>query len=1112
MAFVHLHRHSEFSRLDGIGTAKQYAEQAAKHGQFALAQTDHGTMSGALHHIEACKQAGILPISGVEAYFRPLRGNKMTRQAWHLCLFAKNLRGWHNLMRIVTVSNGEIEEGGGYYQKPCVDFQLLREYREGIICSTACISSWLSQLIDWGDSASVREYMTQMLNIYGEDLFIEIMPHDFDEQRTLNLELVRLAHEYSIPLIATNDAHFPYKEWAETHRVAKIMGSGKTLSKVERDIAEGKADYLAELNPSLYLCHEEEMLHWFQKHHPQISEEVVEAAMSATGDLVAKTTPFLLDQNPKLPHIPDLKTTTEETLEEWIEEGLAKLRDSYPEEHWESWPWQDYIARVKYEFKVLSDKGVIDYFVMLGDTVRWARSQGIRVGLGRGSAAGCLISYLVGITAIDPISYGLLFERFINPERKGMPDIDIDFDSERRSEVKAYLADKYGADHVADIVTHQRFQPKKLVGDLSRVYGVPLTESRMVMDSIDIRQDDEETTLEEILPLNEKLAKWKTDHPEIWQHALRLEGTVANAGKHAAGIIVTPKPIQEYMALERGKKDDLVTSWSDAADFQVISDYGLMKYDFLGLTGLSKHEYACQMIYRNTGKWVDLNALPVLRSPYEADPEVLRLFAEGYTHGLFQFASTGITKLLRDIQPDTALDLIAANALYRPGPLKGGVTWEYPARKHDEAKRHYWHESVKPILEETYGVIAFQEQVMEIGKRLGGFSGGQADDLRKAMGKLYRIKGGRAAKEFMGRFEEQWFREAPKIVGAKTADEIWHKMLEFGHYGFNKSHSACYSLTAYQDGHLKTHYPAYHYAAELTYQSGKKDDLAEKRRGTIRETKMRGIEIVLPDINSAGVGYEVDSEGRLILGLTSIKGVGDSAAQKIIDNRPYRDFSDVLNNATKLPILPLLQAGACSGLIDPQYMLSSVRKFLTARAEEKLKEDKEPWPEWTVFEHLKHNQKLKTPREVPEIVSSPSREDLMALQGDILSLPVASLNMTDAQQEYLARNCFPIDELSACEDGDEVMVGGEITRVVRKTTKKGDPFATVTLVFGQNVWAVKFWSGTLAQYGHLLTEGKIVVVSGKKDEWNGYLSVVAKYAEDLEALDVEAMLEKEKAA
>jgi DNA polymerase-3 subunit alpha len=1099
MAFVHLHRHSEFSRLDGVGSAKQYAERAAELGQHALAQTDHGTLSGALHHIVACRNPmdkgkrvregdSIMPITGVEAYFRPNRANKITRKAWHLCLFAKNLKGWHNLLRIVSMAYQEIEDGGGHYQRPCVDYELLSRYHEGLIASSACFQSWLAQLIKDGDDVAVGSYIDTMRNLFGEDFWIEIMPHDFDDQRTLNLDLISIAQEHGIGLIATNDAHFPYKEWAETQRMAKIMGEQKTLEKVAKDVEAGKADYLAELTPTLYLAHEEEMRLWFEKHHPQIPPKVVDESIANTVLFTQGLTPFMLNQDLKLPKVTESPSHSEKILREWIEEGLGKIAARGVQD------FSEYEKRVESEFAILKSKGVLDYFVMVGEVVRWCKEQGIRVGLGRGSAAGCLVSYCIGITAIDPIAYGLLFERFLNPERKGLPDIDLDFDSERRDEVKAFIASRYGQDHVADIITHATFQPRKVIQDLCRAFDLPYIEAHDLTDSIEIRQDDEETTLEQLLPINEKLQVFKTKYPHIWEHALRLEGSIANAGKHAAGIIITPKPIVEYMALERGKKGDLVTSWSDAADFSVISDYGFVKLDALGITGLSKHEYACKLIEERTGEKVDLNALPALYGSRLVDDEVMQGFRDGWTIGIFQFGGKGITNLLRDIQPDNILDLTAANALYRPGPMKGGVTWEYPKRKKNAFLRSFWHEIVKPILVETYGLIAYQEQVMEISKQIGGFSGAEADDLRKAMGKLYRIKGGRAAKDFMGQFESKWFEgAAERGIERKIADEIWHKMLEFGHYGFNKSHSASYALQAYQDMYLKVKYPAEFYAAFLTY-----EDDADKSKAALREARLRGIDVLLPDVNLSNEGYAVDDEGRLVLGLAAIKGVGNSAAQQIIKGRRYSSFDDFLQRAgSRVPHRELIESGALDSLADRAYLLSEVDKIGS-----KTK------ARWQVWEHLKHNMKLKTPREVPEDRVEPSPVDLARAQAQLLNMPVSSIQMREDHQSAIEENIWTPEEIEAVAKGTtDIVVGGEIAKVTKKKTKKGKPFANVTLVFGPHEWAVKFWETELLRNEDLLEEGTIIMVNGKKDDWQGNISVVARYVAPIE--DFIADLERE---
>jgi len=1057
---IHLHRHSQFSRLDGTGTAKQYADRAAELGQPALAQTDHGTLSGALHHIEACRQAGIFPISGVEAYFRPDRAQAKTdknQQAWHLCLFAKNMKGWHSLLRIVSTAYGEVEDGGGFYQYPAVDWELLERHREGLVASTACFSSWLARLIYGGDSKSATEYLTRMKKLFGDDLYIEIMPHDFDDQRTLNTALVSLAQEHSIPLIATNDAHFPYKEWAETQRVAKMMGSKHSFEKIRKLKEKGEApSYLAEINPTLYLAHEEEMRLWFQQFHPDIKDSVVDESIRNTELFVERMSPFMLDKRLKLPRITKDVDESARILKEWIAEGFERIAKGDD---------QVYLDRADYEFGVLSDKGALDYFVLLGMVVRWAKStlplpqrgedgelfypegeskKPIRVGPGRGSAAGCLISYLVGITNVDPIPYGLLFERFLNVERKGMPDIDVDFQRSRRGEVKKFVGMLIGEENVADIITHTTFQPKKVIQDLCRVFDVNYVEAQAVTDTIDIHADDEETTLEELLPLNDKLQEFQSKYPNIWEHAIRLEGQVANAGKHAAGIVVTDRPVYEYMALERGKKGDLVTSWSDAADFPVISDYGFPKYDFLGLTELDKQGYACDLIEQNGGEAPDLDNLPVMIDPNAVDPLVMEGFSKGYTVGVFQFGSRGITSLIRDIEPDSIFDLTAANALYRPGPMKGGVTWDYATLKHNQSEVEYWHEIVMPYLEQTYGLIAYQEQVMQISQAIGGFSGGQADDLRKAMGKLYRIKGGTAARDFMRQFEEQWFEGAKERgVPRKTADEIWHKILQFGSYGFNKSHSACYALEAYKGMYLKMHHPAAFYAAILTYPSGR--DTKEKedfKKRAIAEARARGIKILPPCVNRSNAGWAI-SKGNLRMGLLAIKGVGDVAAAKIIKDQPYESVED-FQERTKAN-KSVMEACVESGALDRFGARDHIPELQIA-----------------LWEKARLNMSLTVP--------SP----------------------TEKYSDFLDENLYTQDEVIEAESGSEVIVGGEIAKFEIKKTKRGDPFCNITLVYSTNEYRVKLWQRELQAFQHMLVEGSTVLVNGTKDEWNGFVSVVAR--------------------
>jgi len=1091
--------------------------RAAELGQPALAQTDHGTLSGALHHIQACRDAKIVPISGVEAYFRPDRRKakeEKNQKAWHLCLFAKNLKGWHNLLSIVSTAYSEVEDGGGFYQYPAVDWELLERHHEGLVCSTACISSWLANLVNLGHSGEVSAYIQRMRKIFGDDLWVEIMPHDFEDQRVLNVELVRVAEQFSIPVIATNDAHFPYKEWADTHRIAKIMGSGSSLEKAKKDAENGKAEYLAELNPTLYLSDAEEMYLWFQKYHPDLPQNVVDEAMDNTMLMTQSIKPFMLDKGLKLPKVTESVDASAAILRGWIEEGMASVKTAWQEDGLTADQItereDEYRERVAYEWGILESKGVLDYFVMVGEIVRWCasdaplppvapgerdqypvhrvkgyRKKPIRIGLGRGSAAGCLISYLVGIVKIDPMGYTLLFERFLNPNRKGLPDIDMDFQSLSRPMVKEFISRRYGRSHVADIITHQRFQPKKVLGDLCRAFDINPQEAKRVTKPIEIRQDSEETTLEEILPLYEHLQKFKEAQPEIWKHALRLEGTVANAGKHAAGVIVTPKPIATYMALERGKSGDLVTSWSDAADFAVISDYGFVKLDALGIKALDVHDYACDLIEARTGEKVDLYALPALRDPVRVDERVMDGFRKGYTVGVFQFGSPGIRKLLMATKPDTVLDVAAVNALYRPGPLKASMpgsdtpaAWDFPKRKNNRFLRQYLHPDLKRYLGETYGIIAYQEQVMLIAGGIGRLKAGDTDDMRKAMGKLYRIKGGTAAKDFMAKYEVPFYDGAIKDHGwdEAAAEATWNMFLQFGHYGFNKSHSASYACLAYQDMYLKMLYPHEFYAAFLTFEEDE-----EKIKSAVREARQLDIELEPPLLNESGEGWTTDGK-VLRLGLASIKGMGSKSAKQAIKLRPFVSADDLFTRGKALPIRQLIESGACDDFLDRNYMLSFVTKLKRDGTEE----------EWQVWEHLKHNTTLKNPREVPKFRRTPSGDMLEVLRGTHFTVPLTESKLDAPVIEYMRENCHLGDEFESAEQDDHIICGGEIIKLDFKQTKTGKDYANITVQFETDEWRCKLWEPQVSYYRHLLHEGSEVMISGHKDIWKDFQSVVVE--------------------
>jgi DNA polymerase-3 subunit alpha len=1158
---INWHRHDCYSLLDGTGEPLDYAELAAALGQGALAQTNHATMSGALHHITACwnKDASgkpvrdgeaIIPIPGVEVYFRPDRTirDKTNLPNWHLCLWAKNLRGWHNLLRLTSIAykentHGTGDEQGGFYDKPCVDFRLLELYCDGLIASTGCISSYLSHLVSGGDHVAARDYLHRMHRCFGDDFVYELQPHDFDDQRTYNLAVANFAQEFGAPLLATSDAHYLKKDHAKTQQVAKMMSVRKSFKDLQELIDNGKPVNFIERVDTLYMMTEHEMARHFVNDHPHLPGPVIEAAIKFSDELLQRIVPFRLDKALKLPKVDRvLGAPAEQIVRSWVEDGLQQIFDAYPESHWESWPKQAYRDRLEYEWGVLKSKGVLGYFAMVGDLVRWAKSpdplpgdadpkKPIRVGLGRGSAAGCLISYLIGIVGIDPISHDLMFERFLNPDRKGMPDIDLDFDSERRDQVKEYVIRRYGRDYVADIITHQTLQPKAVLQDVAKVFDIDYLETKAVTDTINIKADDDETTLAQLRPINTKLDEFASRHPEAWEIANRLEGLPKNSGKHAAGVIIAPFRIADRMPLERDKDGGLVTGWSDTASLPVVSDNGWMKVDFLGIAGLTKHEYACTLIAERHGSAPDLNALDALRDPYAVDSKVMEAFQTGRTIGVFQCGSPGMTHLLRQIKPTSIVDLSAANALYRPGPMHGGSTWEYARLKHSGQRPDYPIPDAAQILDETYGLIVFQEQVMRLAQRIGGLSGGDADMLRKAMGKLYRLPGDQA-QQFMARWYEPFMAYGLRRGHAREAlEEIWRLMVAFGSYGFNKSHSQSYALQAYQDMWLKTFYPLEFYAALLSYPSGSKpEDKQQFIDKVVREARYSGFELQPPDINRSGIGYRI-LDDKLTLGLTTITGVGEKVAKQIERQQPFADFDDFVTRCPSVNAKPFIECGALDPIADRAFLMSSIYKspqpdYLasfdcgTTRRLKKpppdglrcikkghemldcqLEQVTEDRPQWRVWEHLKHNHDLKTPRPVPDERFEPSQSYLNQLMDDTLAVKVHAEKLDPDVVTLVRENIYTQTEIEDEDlmDDSDVIIGGEITAVVPGTTRKGDPFANVTIVLDLNEWSVKLWSPQLSRYGHLLAVGKHVMVKGRKNTWNASVQVIAQVVDTVDA-------------
>ena len=1179
----HIHGHDMGSPLDGAGTPNQHAHQAWKNGQTHLNVTNHGRIGTALEHIHACrhpekyddpdnegrkrgKDQVIIPTVGVEAFWRDDRHDKEIKstQANHLTLTASGLEGWRNLMRLSSAAWVRREQGGGFYGKPCIDWELYERYAEGLVVSSACISSPIAQRIMAGDEAGARKMISRFQKLSRGNFWIEIMPHDFDDQRHLNIGLVNLAADTGAPLIATGDVHVPYKEWYDTHSILRMISYRQTISSAAKKKDAGEDTYTEEID-TVYLSSGEDMREMFVKHHPDLPLDIVLESLSNTRDFFKSIQFYVVGKAKKLPKVDE--GVAERAMKEWIEEGFKRLWEAYPKEHWDKYPMDTYLDRKNMEFDVLKKKGVLDYFYITADFVRWARSdlpmptrandgslvfdgprkKPIRVGLGRGSAAGCLISYLIGITNIDPITWGLLFERFLNPDRVGMPDIDIDFmgGDEGRELVKQYLRVRWGHDHVADIIAFSTFAPRAVIEAVTHTQDADFRYVKKVKESI----GETERNLSKIAAMNPEVSKMAEDHPDWWKHMLRLEDQRKGETKHAGGVLITDRPVTDYMPTQKGNDDiSTVTAWADTADFPVISDYGFVKWDILGVKGLDKQQLCVDYIKEHYGEDVEPNMLAALRDPHEGDQRVLDAFVHGLTVGVFQFGGRGITQLLRHIKPTSAIDIAVANALYRPGPIK--IAFEYGDRKNGKVPVTYWHDALEPSLGETLGLIAFQEQVMRICVDLGNFTGGQADAMRKAISKLYRLPGDEAQK-FMQGFYDTWMAGCTKNgIGEGDANKIWKLILEFGDYGFNKSHSASYALQAYQDMWLKCYYPIPFYAAVLSIdKKSKRSDQEDFLRSVMREARLFGIDTLPPNVNKSHTLWTVEGQ-NLRYGLASMSDIGYVDSNKLVrereENGDFKSFDDFISRMpSEYPVssgVALAKGGAFDLIDDRQHLLTIVPQFDDNRrkfsikmscgcnktktikplkdedgviddnvadeqVDEALKlikcknhplasvqEVEEEELTWTMAHWIKENpDNLDRPQG-----RTPTRDELLAMETESLFAPISTGNTVSDYHDFIEKRIYTEEEIEdlpgkprkvrGAHKASECVVGGEVTNVkVITTKKKKEQMAFVDVVFGTNNYNLTVFPFAYRKYGKLLKKATALFFVGNKDEQGGII-------------------------
>jgi DNA polymerase-3 subunit alpha len=913
MSFVHLHLHTEYSLLDGASRPEDLAKRVSSLGMPACAITDHGNMFGAVEFYNAMKKAGVKPIIGCEMYVA--YGSRLDKTSVedqqadagannHLIVLAENEQGYRNLVKLVSAGFTQ-----GFYYKPRIDKEILREHREGLIVLSSCLKGEVSQSLAGGNYQRAKDAALQYKEILGADnFFLEIQDHGIPDQQKIVPMMARLGEETGLRLVATNDSHYLNKEDAFAHEVLLCIGTGKTLGDEKR---------MKFYSDDFYVKGPDEMRRIFAQYPEAIDNTVriaerIHTSLDVTGHHL-----------PNFP-VPQGKTLAgyfEEVVRAGLKRRLAALR--WPRKH----ERQEYEERLEREIEIIKKMGFPGYFLVVWDFIKYAKDHGIPVGPGRGSAAGSLVAYSMGITDVDPLEYDLLFERFLNPERISMPDIDVDFCMNRRGEVIEYVRGKYGDDKVAQIITFGTMAAKSVVRDVGRVLGLPYGLVDKVAKTIPAGPEVTLPTAAKESPALADAIKNDSEVARVIEIGAKLEGLSRHAGMHAAGVVITPEPVTNYVPLYRTTRDEIVTQF----DMRVVEKMGLLKMDFLGLRTLTVIDDAIKSVRTESGETIDIDGLPL------DDPEVYRLFQEGRTKGVFQFESGGMVDLLRKARPTKFEDLAALNALYRPGALDAGMVDEYVRRKNGQSKAKYLVPAMKEILEETYGVIVYQEQVMQIAQRVAGYSLGQADLLRKAMGKKDAAIMAAERVKFVDGAVGQGYEK-------KKADEIFDYIEPFARYGFNKSHSVAYALVAYQTAWLKVHHPRHFMAALMTSEMDRTDAVVK----FIQEAGQMGIRILPPDINESNYAFTVVGP-NIRFGLGAVKGVGGSAIESILEARrktgrykSLHDFCEAvdLRACNKKVIEALIKSGSFDSFgLTRKALFESLEP--TADSAQRAKEEKE---------------------------------------------------------------------------------------------------------------------------------------------------------------------------
>lgn len=1044
MEFVHLHNHTEYSLLDGANKIPNLVLKAKKNNMRALAITDHGNLFGAIEFYNECLKEGIKPIIGMEAYVAVGRRDEkkphptIQESSFHLTLLAMDLEGYHNLLKLTSYAYLE-----GFYYKPRVDKELLNQYRKGIVCLSGCQKGEINYYLKIDDYENAKRALFDYLDIFGkENFFLEIMKIGLENEDKINSRIIKLARDNGVKLVATNDCHYLSKEDYYVHDILLCIQTNKKLNEPKRLKFESK---------ELYFKSKEEMKEIFGE---------VEEALKNTWEIQDRATLYL-DISGKNFHLPKFQKPENfennyRYLSYLVKRGLEDLKERNLEIKNN---FDRYLSRLNYELSLIEKIGFTDYFLIVKDIIDFAKKENIPVGPGRGSAVGSLVLYALGITNIDPLKYGLMFERFINPERITMPDIDIDFSDEERDKIIDYIRKKYGEENVAQIITFGRMMARGVIRDVGRVMGIPLDEIDMIAKTLPGNVELSEA-YEKISEFRE-LIESKEEYKKLYENALKLEGVARHASIHASGIVIAPGKLIDYVPLYKTSDGDICTQY----DMDSLAAVGLLKMDILGLKTLRVIEETYQLVL-SSGKKIE-KEVPL------NDRKTYQLLSEGKTLGVFQLESLGMREILKKINPEKIEDIIAVLALYRPGPLLSGDVEKFIRRKKGKEKIEYPHPILEDVLKETYGMILYQEQVMQIAAKIADFTLGEADILRRAMSKKIP--------QLMTEMKEKFILKAKnKGINEEEASQIFDLLIPFAGYGFNKSHAAGYAYLSYLTAYLKANYPKEFLCATLTSEI----NAPEKIEEIIKEAKTVGIEILPPDINKSYYEFVIEKEG-IRYGLGALKGIGKSFCDALVKERKRREFTsfeDFITRTKSFGNKKAYEVLIKAGCFDS---FNIKREVLLARLPEYQRGGKEDIGalQFSLF----GEDKKKKIKERIEIKERPNFE----YEKEVFGFYFSHHPLKEYQELYQTINLKTFDELEYLDKNEDHSFLCVLTERKTKYDKNGKNFAILSLEdLSRKITGFLFNELYEIRYKNL-KKGEVYVIKGKL-RGNKELSIVVK--------------------